>query len=210
MAYLFPHPHHPPPSVGLVAWAMDQLAARGFTRVVTNALSPLEQAGFLQAGFQVRERLHLLTHDLRHLPPQERNGLRAAREEDRPAVLEVDNRSFPCFWRIDHGGLDETLAATPRTRFRLGEGPEGVVAYAVTGRGKGQGFLQRVAVHPDHQRRGLGRALVIDGLAWLRRWRVKRAVVNTPTDNEAALSLYEGLGFRRQPIGLCVLTTELK
>jgi ribosomal protein S18 acetylase RimI-like enzyme len=90
------------------------------------------------------------------------------------------------------------------------DGPGGVIGYAVTGRAGRQGFLQRVAVHPAHQRQGLGRKLVIDGLAWLKRWRVNRVVVNTPVDNRAALALYEGLGFRRQPRCLCVLTVELR
>jgi ribosomal protein S18 acetylase RimI-like enzyme len=34
-------------------------------------------------------------------------------------------------------------------------------------------------------------------LWWLARWRVQRVLVNTPTDNEPALALYEQLGFQR-------------
>jgi ribosomal protein S18 acetylase RimI-like enzyme len=83
------------------------------------------------------------------------------------------------------------------------------VGYAVTGRAGRRGFLQRLAVQPDHQRGGLGRALVLDGLRWLRRWRAERAVVNTQLENDAALALYENLGFRREPSGLSVLGAGL-
>jgi ribosomal protein S18 acetylase RimI-like enzyme len=202
-----------PLSVGFVRRAMDELSSQGFTRVFTNALAPHDQAGFLRAGFEPSQRLHLLhlnLDDLRgRLPRAERRRLGTAGAADRGPVLRVDDEAFDPFWRLGPTGLDETLAATPRSRFRLGYAEGEVVAYAVTGRSGRQGFLQRMAVRPSHQRRGLGRALVSDGLGWLRRWRVADVTVNTPTDNHPALALYEGLGFRRQPECLSVLAAEL-
>lgn len=206
IACLSPLPDGPPPSATFVHHCLDQLAARGFSRVVTTALSVPEQAGFLGAGFGVEEDLHLLVHDLQWLPPAPPASLRRASQTDRPAVLEVDNRSFAPFWRIDDDGLTDAIAATPRTRFRVASGETGVIAYAVSGRAGRRGFLQRLAVEPGHQREGLGRALALDALFWLRRWRVERAVVNTQLDNVAALSLYEGLGFRREQTCLSVLS----
>jgi len=189
-----------------VRHCLDQLAARGFSRVVTTALSVPEQAGFLAAGFGVEEDLHLLVHDLRSLPLATRGPLRRATTTDRPAVLAVDNRSFAPFWRIDDDGLSDALAATPRTRFRVAFDEAGVTAYAVSGRAGRRGFLQRLAVEPGHQREGLGRALALDALHWLRKWRVERVVVNTQLENTAALSLYENLGFRREHTCLSVLS----
>ena len=209
MAYLSPIPDAPVPSVAFVRRCLDQLPARGFSRVVTPALSPGEQAGFLAAGFEVEQRLHLLGHDLRHLPRRSPAPLRKARPGDVAAVLEVDTSAFPPFWRLDLAGLEEAVGATPHARFRVADVDGGVRAYAVTGRARRRGFLQRLAVHPDHRRRGLGRALVVDALRWLRRWRVEKAVVNTQLGNEAALALYESLGFRREPSGLSVLSVGL-
>ena len=57
--------------------------------------------------------------------------------------------------------------------------------------------MQRLSVSPARQRQGLGRALVLDSLEWMTRWRVQRVLVNTALDNHAALTLYQGLGFRR-------------
>jgi hypothetical protein len=56
---------------------------------------------------------------------------------------------------------------------------------------------------------GLGRALALDSLHWMRRHRVRGAVVNTQLDNRAAIELYLGLGFRMEPSGLAVLRREL-
>ena len=57
--------------------------------------------------------------------------------------------------------------------------------------------------------RGLGAALVVDGLRWLRRWGAKEVLVNTQEGNDAAVRLYERLGFRLQPDGLAVLRRAL-
>lgn len=178
---------------------------------MTGALAPAEQRSFLAAGFQVEQELHLLAHDMHLLPrrpPAGPSGLRRARADDRAAVLRVDSEAFPPFWRLDQLGLDEALRATPASRFRVID-TGGVLAYAVTGRAGRRGFLQRLAVEPSHHRLGLGRALVIDGLHWLRRWRVDRSVVNTQIGNEPALALYESLGFQLQSDGLSVLSTGL-
>ena len=209
MAYLSPLPDAPLPSALFVRRCLDQLAAKGVQRVITSALSPAEQAGFLGAGFEIHERLHLLEHDLRHLPRADTSAVRRATTEDRPAVLAVDARAFPSFWRIDDASLDEALAATPNSRFRVACRSGAVVGYAVTGRAGRRGFLQRLAVDPLHQRHGLGRALAVDALRWLRRWRVEQAVVNTQMGNDAALTLYESLGFCRGAAGLSVLSTAL-
>lgn len=209
IAYLSPLPDAPVPSAVFVRRCLEQLAARGFQRVITSALSPAEQPGFLGAGFEVHERLHLLEHDLRHIPRADTSALRRATAEDHPAVLAVDGQAFPPFWRIDETSLAEALAATPNSRFRVAVVDGAVVGYAVTGRAARRGFLQRLAVDPSLQRQGLGRALCVDALRWLRRWRVERAVVNTQIGNHAALALYEGLGFRREASGLSVLSTAL-
>lgn len=210
VAFLTPLPDAPIPSAAFVRHCCELLAGRGYVKVVTGALAPGEQPGFLTAGFDVEEQLHLLAHDLRDLPPptDAERCLRRPRSADEAAVLAVDAAAFPPFWRLDASGLDEAVRATPTARYRIAVDPD-VVGYAVTGRAGRRGFLQRLAVHPNRQRCGFGRALVLDGLRWLRRRRAERAVVNTQLENDAALALYESLGFRREPSGLSVLSTRL-
>jgi ribosomal-protein-alanine N-acetyltransferase len=207
-------PGAPSPSAAFVQRCVDTLASRGFVEVVTSALSPAEQRAFTAGGFKVREHLLLLAHDMRNIPemPPTPSGITVerARRVDRPEILAVDESAFSPFWRLDGTGLQEALDATPTSRLRLARDNRGnVIAYAVFGRAGRQGYVQRLAVHPDVQRIGLGRLLTIEGLRWMKRRAVTNALVNTQTDNNRALALYEDLGFRQQPAGLDVLSRRL-
>jgi ribosomal protein S18 acetylase RimI-like enzyme len=209
IAYIAPLADGAPAAVEAVRRCCEVLGERGYHEVITAALGPAESRGFIEAGFEVRERLHLLAHDLLDVPAPPPATLRRGRRVDRTVALDVDARSFDTFWRLDGGGFEEALGATPSSRFRVADAEQRVVAYAVSGRAGTRGFLQRLAVDPDHQGHGLGRALAIDGLRWMKRRGADRALVNTQERNDAALSLYQRLGFRLQPGGLAVLQHPL-
>ncbi len=226
VAYLAPLPYDPPPSVDFLRRCLDQLAGRGYAEVITSALAGSEQRPFLAVGFAPHEHLRFLAHDLDGISLRPVTGphhLRRAVPADWPSVLDVDAGSFSPFWRLDEGGLEEALNATPSTRFRVAVDDDGrarhrnanqpgerrVVGYAITGRAGDQGYVQRLAVAARARRTGVGRALALDGLRWLRRRAVRRAVVNTQFGNDAALALYLGLGFREEPSDLAVLHRTL-
>src|SRR5205814_881750 len=78
-----------PLSADFVGSCLDALRARGFTFVVTSALSEAESAGFLRAGFDVQEELELLTHDLNAIPDVG-HRLRRPRRQERARVLVAD------------------------------------------------------------------------------------------------------------------------
>lgn len=198
-----------PPDASAIARCLASMRAGSYQAVVTSALTPAHSSTFVDAGFDVRERLHLLAHDLDDLPGVGR-GTRRARRSDRDAIVALDAHAFHGFWRFDEHALAEAVHATPVTRVRVTTGHDTMISgYAVTGRAADQGYLQRIAVHPAARRRGFGRTLVVDGLRWLGRRGTRRALVNTQLDNTAALSLYESCGFRRLPAGLCVLGRAL-
>ena len=69
--------------------------------------------------------------------------------------------------------------------------------------------MQRLAVDPSAHGRGLGGALLVDGLHWLRDRGALHAFVNTQSDNDRAYSLYQRAGFQPLPVGLCVLGRSL-
>jgi ribosomal protein S18 acetylase RimI-like enzyme len=211
VAQIVPAPGHLP-HLATIDRCVGELGSRGFRSVLTSALTYTEQQPFLEAGFVVHERLHLLRHDLRPIPPltplDRHLRLRRGKRRDRAGALHVDGTAFSPFWRFDARGLVDARAATPSSRFRVVDDGS-VVGYAVTGRAGTVGYLQRLAVLPDRQRHGIGRALVVDALHWARRRGATSVLVNTQETNRAAVELYEHLGFTREAYGLAVLERPL-
>ena len=199
-----------PLSPAALAHIVDGLRQRAIRSVITAALAPPDQRVFLDAGFEVVERLSLLHHRLDPLPPLLPLPTRRARRRDHEAARAVDRAAFLPFWQMDDVALTEALAATRSSRLRVIDGPDDeVVAYAVCGRTASRGYVQRLAVHPDHAGRGYGRALLFDGLHWLSRWGARDALVNTQEGNERSRDLYLRAGFQMQPSGLAVLRLDL-
>jgi len=215
-------PWHDQPDVAHVVVATDQrlsasavrdcvarVRAAGYRAAVTSPLTAAAALPFLSEGFESREQLHVLEHPVSDLERPRSTGFELGRggRRDRDAVVALDRRAFPPDWQLGESGLREALRATPSVRFRVARHPgdPGLSAFAVTGRAGRQGYLQRLAVDPDTRRRGLGRALVVDALRWVRRTGGRSCLVNTQADNQDALALYEACGFRRLPSGLGVL-----
>jgi ribosomal protein S18 acetylase RimI-like enzyme len=195
------------PSGRSIQRLLERLQRAGYREVVTNALGPSASLPFVDAGFAVRGRLHLLTHDLEALPPASGRTRRATRA-DRPAVLAADAAAFDDFWHFDAVALQEAVRATPRSQIRIAT-PDQTVGYGLFGRAGSAGYVQRLAVNPAAQHCGLGRALLTDGLRWLRARGAGRVYVNTQEENGRALALYVQAGFMQLPVGLHVLGRRL-
>ncbi len=210
LAYLVPLSSAATLTPAALAQIRARLRADGFAAVVTAAVGPSERDMLAADGFAEHESLHLLRHDLTDLPsrPHRSRGLRRGTRRDIDAILDVDHQTFEPFWRLDRDGLREAINATPVSRLRVVRDP-GVVGYAVTGRAGNQGYLQRLAVHPSRQGRGLGIDLVADALHWLHRRQVATCWVNTQEANGAALALYRKIGFRDAAHQLTVLRRDL-
>ena len=195
-----------------VARSLGDLRRAGYRSAITAALHRADRRPFLEVGFVETERLHLLQHgfaetvDARPAPGVD---LRKGRRRDQAAVLAVDHAAFAPFWRLDEAGLAEALTATVSVHFQVARLDGRIVGYAVCGRAGPRGYVQRLAVHPDVQGRGIGVALLYDGLRWLRRWGARDALVNTQEGNDRSLRLYHRAGFLLQADGLAVLEISL-
>lgn len=195
-----------------VEHAVAQLRDQGYRSVITAALHRADRRPFLESGFTETERLHLLLHqldDLVSVRPVPGVDLRRGRRREQDDALTVDRAAFAPFWRLDGAGLDEALTATSTVHFQVARDATGVVGYAVCGRAGHRGYVQRLAVAPTSQGQGVGAALLVDGLRWLRRWGARDALVNTQEDNDRSLRLYQRSGFVLQPDGLAVLHLSL-
>jgi len=174
----------------------QQLRQGGFETIITGAVGPAERDRLRAAGFVEHESLHLLKRNLAALPPRPRRsaGIRRGTAKDRRQIPDLDETAFDDFWRMDTTGLNEALRATPTSRMRVVRDPD-LIAYSVVGRARTQGYIQRLAVAPSHQRNGLGQSLVADTLHWLQRQGVTTCWVNTQESNEQAFRFYTRLGF---------------
>lgn len=55
-----------------------------------------------------------------------------------------------------------------------------------------------VMVAASHRRRGIGRALLAQAVAWAREVGIRKLELHVFPHNEAAIALYEGFGFRKE------------
>jgi GNAT superfamily N-acetyltransferase len=191
---------------------LESLRRAGYRGAITAALPRTDQPAFLEAGFVETQRLHLLLHTFdRIVPARVPTGVevRRGRRREHDDVLAVDHAAFAPFWRLDHAGLGEALSATANVHFQVARTPAGIVGYAVCGRAGPSGYVQRLAVDPGTQGRGVGAVLLADGLRWLRRWGARDALVNTQEGNDRSLRLYQRAGFVLQPHGLAVMEISL-
>ncbi len=204
-----------PSSTSLRVW-LGELRARGFASVRTGAVTDADADMLHRQGFETIQTLRLLDLSLigwKPPPGPSVTRTRRLRVAERQLAAEVDRCAFGDRWAIDATGIDETCEATPSHRARAIEGNRStgveLLGYAVSGRADRTGYLQRLAVHPRAQGAGIGFGLTRDSLVWMQRRRLSRAIVNTHTDNIAALSLYQRIGFRILPNGLAVMTRSL-
>lgn len=122
------------------------------------------------------------------------------------SLLRIDHAAFDDFWRFDRVGLEEAINATSNARTLTIRGSDAnPVAYAVIGLGHAVSYLQRLAVHPDWQRSGMGRSLVRASARVARTAGTRAMMLNTQQENEAAIRLYASEGFVTQPEPLAVL-----
>lgn len=218
IAHLVLADHTLGPSVsGLQDW-VRVIHSSGYDIIRTGAVSADVSQVFVDGGFHEIQRLALLELDdpeiifrLRKTrsPLHELRPLRSVRSLQLAA--DIDSQAFEHGWDLDAPNIREACLATPHHRIRLAVSVDDrPLGYMITGRSGSTGFVQRLAVHPDHQGLGVGSTLLQDGLCWLARHRVESILVNTHLDNRRALGLYERWGFEllRQNLQVLEWTSE--
>jgi GNAT superfamily N-acetyltransferase len=176
------------------------LADRGATTVDSPPLMEGSARVFLQAGFSPHRELLLFERDLRERV-QSPADVRTATDDDRIAAAVIDDAAFDGDWRVGRLGLTDALDATLHSVMLFHESGTG---FAIVGVSHEIGYLQRVAVEPSHQGRGLGRTLVRAAMAWARARGARTMMLNTQTDNERATQMYRSESFVVLPSRLVI------
>jgi mycothiol synthase len=126
-------------------------------------------------------------------------SIRQAGEDDAAGLAEARNSAFGGDWtaelyreafmgRPGYAGARELVVVAPSGR---------IAAFTILWLDplNKVGQFEPVGVHREFHRRGLGRALMLAGMAELRRLGMERAAVEHDATNVAAGALYRGLGF---------------
>jgi ribosomal-protein-alanine N-acetyltransferase len=121
-------------------------------------------------------------------------SLRAMLPSDLTAVAEVDASAFDLIWQNTLEALNRAFpqAIVPT----VAVSSNGVVGYQLSTRNPFGAHLARLAVRPDVQGQGVGRALVVDLIRRLEPHGITHLTVNTQSDNRTSLALYQRLGFK--------------
>lgn len=125
--------------------------------------------------------------------PSSPGSLRLMSYDDIPLVERLDNLSFNRLWCNSSDSL--ALAFNQAAVATVAEIGGKIVGYQISTANHMGGHLARLAVHPEHQGRGIGYLLLRDLLMQFERRGARRVTVNTQRDNLASLALYEKANF---------------
>lgn len=212
VAHLIFLDHLDVPSPDAITSAIEHARDRGARAIRTSALFPRAAGVVLGAGFEPIDRLALLRLELddetvARLPRSGRSDPLMPWQSGRAAA--VDQEAFGLMWGNDAASLRDIRRATPHHRARIVRRGRRIAGLAISGAAGANGYLQRVAVTPAHQREGIARILVVDALRWMAGRDLSLAMVNTGVDNAAGLALYHGLGFERLDDELVIAEHQL-
>ena len=184
----------------------QRIIDRGATSVLSPPLPVTSIRTWQTAGYDEFLQLALMRLSLEEQPRSPDHLVVETDSGHLDDLLAIDAAAFSSFWRFDMLGLKEALEATGRSSVLIIRDSSGKpTGFAIVGFGTAISYLQRVAVHPDWQREGMGRSLVRVAARKARDAGGRVMLLNTQIDNEPAMRLYESEGYVRLPEPLCLL-----
>jgi ribosomal protein S18 acetylase RimI-like enzyme len=113
-------------------------------------------------------------------------------------LLRLDHAAFPWLW-WNSAAEFAAYAETTGVRLFLGRERGRPIAYVGVTSFPGWGHLDRIAVDPTAQERGLGREALAFAVGALAQAGAGRVALSTQETNVRSQRLYERFGFRRTP-----------
>lgn len=166
-------------------------------RLAALALHPWFEALLVSSGFSTRQSVVVLEWN-GNFPPKERCNpdilIRPMTIHDLESVEKVDTSAFPSLWENSLLSLTKALKQTGISTVAVLN--DRIVGYQISTTMTIYGHLARLAVLPGCQRQGIAYTLVYDLLKKFDHQGFWRVTVNTQSDNQPSLGLYQQFGFR--------------
>ena len=162
-----------------------------------------------ESGFENRQSIVMLEWQSQPRASYEADGIRIRKmdEADLSNVIEMDYEAFGPLWHNTQDtlrrALSQTLSAT------VAEDANGIVGYQMTTGSGMRAHLARLAVHPSFQGRGVGMMLLGNLFDMLVQNNYVKLSVNTQSDNNVSLKLYQKMGFIRTGEAYPVYTFDI-
>lgn len=126
--------------------------------------------------------------------------LRPAHADDAEAVLRLWSVArCPASRTLDDLGAIRRLIAHDRGALLVAQLGDRVVGTVIAGWDGWRGRLYRLAVLPEHRRRGIGRQLVVAGHERLRALGAARVEAAVADEQREGIAFWQALGYRRDP-----------
>lgn len=167
------------------------LRAHGFTTLDRLAVFELDLTPPLFFDDDASHPSSWWTHPSRNTPHQ----MTHMRRWHHTKVVALDTASFGPMWGNDRKALKRAQSATPVSRSRVVSAGRTITGFCITGIHGANAYIQRIAVHPDYRRVGLGRQLLGDAANWAHDRGCRRVFLNASLGNPIAMLVYAELGF---------------
>jgi [ribosomal protein S18]-alanine N-acetyltransferase len=119
---------------------------------------------------------------------------RVTSEQDLDAIVEIERASFKSAWTWDMFKWE--LQNAPVSQVHVVRAADGaIVAFCTIWVIADEVHINNVAVLPAHRRKGLGRTLLEAVLETAASQGARRATLEVRRSNDAAIRLYQGMGF---------------
>lgn len=127
------------------------------------------------------------------MPPE--MGIRQMREDDLQTVTNIDSSSFEAIWIYSAHTIELAFQQSGVALIAEIQGkPVGYLLCTLSG---SAGHLARIAILPEHTRRHIATHLIEKLLMDLKLHGFTQITLNTQSNNQASLALYDKMGFRR-------------
>jgi mycothiol synthase len=209
--YVSPHLRGDPPEQEMLAWAMEQMSSHDHIQNIWVAEDDSVRRCWMEENGFALEKDHFLY--FKRSLSEHLNGaslpdgfhLRSSRGEEDARLRSVtsyaafgSNKPFEEYWLRTLRFMQSPVYVPEHEIFVVAPNGE-IAAFCIiwTDKLNKVGHFEPVATHPDFQRMGLGKSLLMEGLRRLKSEGMNEADVCTNNDNPAAIRLYESVGFQR-------------